>query len=238
MADPRWLVAARRYVGTKEVKGSKHNPLILKWWQAIRAPFTDDETPWCAGFVGGCLEEVGIKSSRSAAARSYEKWGVGLSKPAIGCIVTFSRKGGGHVGFCVGHTQTTIAILGGNQRDQVNTTIYPKNGTALKVTSYRWPAGEPLPWAAKEGDLGDAPEGGPVTFMDHADDEEKPGLFAKIRNWAAGSTVFSGLAYFTDWQIALVILGGFVVLLLLGLALGLWLFGKDGVRRWVRKQVW
>lgn len=244
MAEPRWLVAARRYVGTKEVRGSKHNPLILKWWQAIRAPFTDDETPWCAGFVGGCLEEVGIKSSRSASARSYERWGVALNKPAIGCVVVFSRRGGGHVGFCVGHSKNTVAVLGGNQRDMVNITNFEKIGGSLKVTAYRWPEGEKLPWAAKEGELDDAPEGGPVTLMGQADDpgiedeaEERPGLFSKIRNWAAGSSIFGFLTYLTDWQMALVAFGVFVGVSLFLLALAVWLFGKDGVRRWVRKQV-
>lgn len=72
MTEPVWLRIARGYLGQREIVGRKHNPLILRWWQRIRAPFTDDETPWCAGFVGGVLEEAGIKSSRSAAARSYE----------------------------------------------------------------------------------------------------------------------------------------------------------------------
>lgn len=178
MTDPRWLTAARQFVGTREVKGRKHNPLILQWWSAIRAPFTDDETPWCAAFVGGVLESVGIKSTRSAAARSYERWGVRLNKPAVGCIVTFSRKGGGHVGFCVGHSKTSVAVLGGNQRDSVNVTNFSKESSALKVTGYRWPAGEPLPWAARETELDDAPAGGPVTFMGGQPDD--PGIEDEI----------------------------------------------------------
>jgi hypothetical protein len=53
MSEPRWLAEARRHLGVREIAGRKHNPLILRWWTLIRAPFTDDETPWCAGFVGG-----------------------------------------------------------------------------------------------------------------------------------------------------------------------------------------
>src|SRR5437868_11136252 len=98
--DPRWLIKARSYIGLKEIKGRKHNPQILQWWTLIRAGFTDDETPWCAGFVGGVLESVGIKSSRSAAARSYLKWGVKLDEPVPGCIVVLERgAANGHVFF-------------------------------------------------------------------------------------------------------------------------------------------
>ena len=47
--EPRWLVEARKYMGQMEIKGPRHNPLILQFWKDIkRGGIKDDETPWCA----------------------------------------------------------------------------------------------------------------------------------------------------------------------------------------------
>lgn len=146
MGEPKWLTEARRHRGQREIKGAQHNPFILKLWSAIRAPFTDDETPWCAAFVGGCLEAAGIKSSRSAAARSYLKWGAGLTRPVLGCVVVFERgPTHGHVAFLVGLTPAGDPVcLGGNQGDEVNERTFDRR----RVLAYRWPASEGLqrPW--------------------------------------------------------------------------------------------
>lgn len=145
MSEPRWLVRARAYIGTREIPGPKHNPIILKWWEAIKAPFRDDETPWCAAAVGGVLEEVGIRSSRSAAARSYMKWGVKLRAAAVGAIVVFARGNNGwsgHVGIVVGKDKWGhLLVWGGNQGD--TTSIKPFG--VDRVLGYYWPDGETLP---------------------------------------------------------------------------------------------
>ena len=39
MTEPVWLRIARGYLGQREMAGRKHNPLILRWWARIRAPF-------------------------------------------------------------------------------------------------------------------------------------------------------------------------------------------------------
>lgn len=140
-----WLDIARKYLGTREIKGPKHNPLILRWWAAIRAPFTDDETPWCAAFVGGVLEECGIRSSRSASARSYMKWGRSVPGPLLGAIVVFWRGSpdgwSGHVGFIAGQDQHgNLMVLGGNQGDEVNIKPFSKD----RVLGYRWPSEFPV----------------------------------------------------------------------------------------------
>ncbi|EDR9797697.1 TIGR02594 family protein, partial [Salmonella enterica subsp. enterica serovar Zongo] len=65
MSEPKWLAEARRYIGEREIKGAQHNPLIVQMWRDIkRGGIKDDETPWCAAFVGAVLEHVGIKSTR------------------------------------------------------------------------------------------------------------------------------------------------------------------------------
>ncbi|WP_232099079.1 TIGR02594 family protein [Aeromonas veronii] len=75
-------------------------------------------------------------------ARSYASWGEKLEKPVAGCVVVFSRDGGGHVGFVVGQDKAgNLLVLGGNQADAVNVKAFPRS----RVTAYRWPAGEPKP---------------------------------------------------------------------------------------------
>jgi uncharacterized protein (TIGR02594 family) len=142
MSDHSWLAEARKHIGQREIAGTRHNPLILRWWTAIRAPFTDDETPWCAAYVGGVLEAVGIRSSRSAMARSYMRWGVNVA-PAVGAIVVFSRPPrltSGHVGFVVGRDQHgRLMVLGGNQGDAVNIRAFSLD----RVLGYRWPDDHP-----------------------------------------------------------------------------------------------
>lgn len=89
-----------------------------------------DHTPWCAGFVGWCLEKSGLKSTNSLMARSYEKWGLSSAHdPLPGDVVTFYRgekkSGFGHVGFFLGFDKRgSILVLGGNQGDSVNVTAY------------------------------------------------------------------------------------------------------------------
>lgn len=139
----RWIAEARKLIGVHEIKGPQHNPEILQMWKDIkRGGIKDDETPWCAAFTGAMLERVGIQSSRFESAKSYTSWGVELHEPAYGCVVTFTREGGGHVGFVVGQdVNGNLLVLGGNQADAVNIRSFSRN----RVTAYRWPANEPGP---------------------------------------------------------------------------------------------
>ena len=43
---------------------------------AMVDPMADDESPWCAAFVGAVLAECGLAGTGSLTARSYLKWGV------------------------------------------------------------------------------------------------------------------------------------------------------------------
>lgn len=97
---------------------------------------------WCSAFVGAMFEDVGIASSRFESARSWESWGRYLPRPVYGCVVTFSRPGGGgHVGFVVGQdVHGNLLVLGGNQENEVNVRAFSRR----RVTSYRWPAGVAL----------------------------------------------------------------------------------------------
>jgi uncharacterized protein (TIGR02594 family) len=139
--EPVWLRRALQEVGVREIPGPKHSARVLSYWEQSKLYFSDDETPWCAGFVGAMLEDCGIRSTRSGMARSYENWGQPCGA-VPGAVVTFWRgsksSGSGHVGFVTGKDQYgNVMVLGGNQGDEVN--IKPFD--TARVTSYRWPAG-------------------------------------------------------------------------------------------------
>jgi uncharacterized protein (TIGR02594 family) len=147
MTEPAWLSIARDLIGLREIKGPTHEPEILKLWRDAGLTFTDDETAWCAGFVGGVLKRADITPSFSASARSYMTWGSdclanGPREIPLGAVVVFSRppsEWSGHVGFATGITEDgNIMTLGGNQKDSVN--IAPIAGARLIAA--RWPAEE------------------------------------------------------------------------------------------------
>jgi uncharacterized protein (TIGR02594 family) len=146
---PNWLKGAYKYLGLKEIPGSRDNPQIVAWWQDIGAGwFDDDETPWCGAFVGGTLLEAEIDilpGAKAPRARAWEKWGQKLDGPAIGAVVTFSRRSGGpgagHVAFVLGQKGGRIVCLGGNQSNAVTVA----NFATSRITSYRWPSSVPTP---------------------------------------------------------------------------------------------
>ena len=137
MTEPVWLQNSRKLIGMQEVPGADNNPAIVQMWKDIRrGGIKDDKTPWCAAFVGAMLERAGIRSTRFESAKSYLKWGVMLARPVVGCVVVFTRAGGGHVGFVVGRDISgNLLVLGGNQSDAVNIKVFP----LTRVTGYRWP---------------------------------------------------------------------------------------------------
>ena len=125
---------AAGYFGLKEYPGAKHNPEIIRMAHASGGKWVnDDETPWCAAFVGACLGEAGLNGTSSLRARSYEKWGVEVKPKDVqrGDVVVKSRghpsSGMGHVFFfhAWGTDGKTVLGLGGNQGDQVRIDAYP-----------------------------------------------------------------------------------------------------------------
>jgi uncharacterized protein (TIGR02594 family) len=141
LADmPPWLQVAHREIGVKERPGFNNNPRILQYHATTRLHGTTDEIPWCASFVGFCLEQVGLTSTRSAAAASYRTYGQ-RCEPKPGAIVVFGKAdrdaaGTGHVAFYVGDDGPDhILVLGGNQKNQVS--IAKRLRSA--IVSVRWP---------------------------------------------------------------------------------------------------
>lgn len=147
-----WFTKALEYVGLREIAGIKHAPAIVKFWSRIKmAGIKDDETPWCAAFVGSALEEKNIKSTRTGWALDYAKWGQKLDYPAQGAIAYKKRVNsagktiGGHVAFVAGQDELgRIMLLGGNQGNKVGIDPFGVSG----IMGYRWPNGYPLPTRA------------------------------------------------------------------------------------------
>lgn len=134
----KWLEEAKKEIGVSEhtIDGSKAVDQMWRDNKMSGLVGTAKTVPWCAGFVNAMLERSGIRSTRSDSSKSYIDYGVKLSEPKYGCVVVFSRKGGGHVGFCVGKTKDgNLLILGGNQSDAVNI----KSFSTDRVIAYRYP---------------------------------------------------------------------------------------------------
>lgn len=153
-----WVGVGRSRIGTHEIKGAKHNPLVLAMWETAFAAtgqkcwIKDDETAWCGGFVGYCFGKDNnkdlIKHIPKAfyRAKDWAESGTAINKPAYGCVVVFSRSGGGHVGIVVGKDQHgNIMVLGGNQSDAVNIKPFSKD----RVLAYRWCGTQKLPLASR-----------------------------------------------------------------------------------------
>jgi len=139
MEQPRWLAHAWAELGQREVRGVADNPRIRAFYRdAGQKTEHHDEVPWCAAFVGACLERAGLSSMRSLMARSYLHWGAPIANGRYGAIAVLSRgadPAAGHVGFLLGETDTEIALLGGNQSDAVTVVTYPK----ARLLGFRWP---------------------------------------------------------------------------------------------------
>jgi len=147
VTKPAWLIEAEKYIGLREIPGVKHEPIILGWWRAIKmGGIKDDETPYCAAFVGAMLETAGYISTRSGWAKSYLDWGVRLDKPALGAVAVLSRSGGGgHVGFVVGLDATgRVLLLGANQSNMVSIAPFDVS----RVISWRYPTAASVPMFA------------------------------------------------------------------------------------------
>lgn len=149
MTNPRWLTLAKSLIGTREIPGAKHSPTIMGWVKNLGAKVlgitvTDDETPWCGTFVAHIMTESKIAPPPIAVrASSWGSWGRELVGPRPGCVLVFTRAGGGHVGLYVGERQDAYRVLGGNQSNAVSETWIDKR--RLAKGGMRWPGGEPLP---------------------------------------------------------------------------------------------
>lgn len=121
-----WMIIAEGEKGVKEITGiSSHTPRILEYHAMTTLKAKADEVPWCSSFMNWVMHRAGYPITRSAAAKSWLKWGKEVPLQ-YGAIVVLKRTGGHHVGFYTGETANTVYLLGGNQADAVNVRQYKK----------------------------------------------------------------------------------------------------------------
>lgn len=144
---PSWVLHALAEIGQAEVHGSGTNLRIASYWKGadIDVHVTDDETPWCAAFVGAMLSSGMVFGTRKANAKSYLDWGdsLPLVSPPLGAVVVLNRPPNawqGHVGFCAGVDGMRIHLLGGNQGDRVSIASFDR----ARIAGIRWPKEVPL----------------------------------------------------------------------------------------------
>jgi uncharacterized protein (TIGR02594 family) len=116
----------------KELSGKeKNNPRIIWYHSFTTLRATDDETAWCSAFMNAAaIMGGGYPGTRSAAAISWEKYGVEIAPENAqeGDILIFKRKDAQnpqarHVAFFkqayVENGKKVIECLGGNQSNSV-----------------------------------------------------------------------------------------------------------------------
>lgn len=127
---PRMIENALSLLGTKEIKGSKSNPVILNMAKEIGVDkiYTNDDTSWCAVFQG-FICKISNKPALDPKgdiynllrAKSFADWGnpVVRGEEMLGDILVFKRPGGFHVGMYIAESKSTFFVLGGNQGNAV-----------------------------------------------------------------------------------------------------------------------
>ncbi len=130
---PRHMTIAYELIGTKEIVGSKHSPIILGWAKELGLGdiYTNDELAWCGLFFAYVM----MKADRKVELPTKDKYDylralryqfmpnvteVAKGDECVGDILIFQRPEGGHIGFCVSMSDKAYSVLGGNQGNQVS----------------------------------------------------------------------------------------------------------------------
>lgn len=149
MKEPKWYTLAKSLRNTREIPGPRSNSKIIGWAKRLGGWvanfYRNDDIPWCGLFVAHCMSVAVPKEKivkNPLGARNWAQYGRRLAKPRVGCILVFSRRGGGHVGFYAGETKTAFLVLGGNQSNNVNFKWISKR--RLVAGGMRWPKTVPI----------------------------------------------------------------------------------------------
>jgi uncharacterized protein (TIGR02594 family) len=186
MSQPRWLALAWGDLGVAETPGADHTHRVVRYYADVgHAQITNDETAWCAAFLGSCLERAGIASTRSLMARSYLGWGEPLGEFRPGAVAVLSRTADpalGHAGFLVGETTDSVILLGGNQSDAVTVEAFPRS----RLLALRWPS--PVIPEAEPAAPPVIPEGASAPIRDPAEDAQFNRALAHVLEMEGGWT--------------------------------------------------
>lgn len=129
--QPRHMLKAIELYGIAETPGPQNTPVIMGWAKELKIDYYKaDETPWCGLFASIVMARAGRPIAKDPLrALSWAEWGVPVTIPMYGDILTFKRDGGGHVGLYAAEDDQFYYVLGGNQGDKVS--ISPKRKETL-----------------------------------------------------------------------------------------------------------
>lgn len=137
---------AVKEIGVKEWKDGE-NPVILAYFKDAGHPqIVDDETAWCAAFVGAMLKRLGLKPTGSLLARSYLNYGTPVEyKDVLPGDIFIKPRGNstwqGHVAIVLRKKGAFVECVGGNQKNQVSIATY----NASSALGFRRPPAPPKP---------------------------------------------------------------------------------------------
>lgn len=132
---PRMLLEAVSLIGTLEGPGTRENPTIVAWADEVARLYPSaynnwaadwynkDSIAWCGLAMAVCAARAGREPPKSwLSALAWAAWGEAVpeDQAALGDVLVFTRKGGGHVSLYVGEDATHFHMLGGNQEDAFN----------------------------------------------------------------------------------------------------------------------
>ena len=131
----RLLDCALQAGGTREIRGDKHNPVVLGWFADAGAAWVDDdETAWCSAFACGMAELAGLHNPRTIRARNWLNIGPAHAKVIDkiedllpGDIVVMTRgsnKAQAHVTILLFAHGSWMHGIGGNQGNMVQPKKY------------------------------------------------------------------------------------------------------------------
>jgi uncharacterized protein (TIGR02594 family) len=144
-APPPWVTELRAVLGLHELRD---NAKLSAWLRSDGKTLGNPgKLPWCGDAVDTAIARALPSEPRPGAlgknpywARNWRLLGKDTS-PCLGAVLVFSRDGGGHVGFAVGHDATHFHVLGGNQGDTVSVVRIAKS----RLLAARWPATATVP---------------------------------------------------------------------------------------------
>jgi len=133
------LELAQVFEGERERAGAESNPFIVWCLQSCWRDATDDEIPWCSGFISRMAERRHRSRSQSLRARSWLRVGIaiGLDDAVPGEDLVILKRGRepqpgpevieapGHVGFFAGREGDAVLVYGGNQSNAVGLARFP-----------------------------------------------------------------------------------------------------------------
>lgn len=148
MSNPIWLEHAFKDKDVHEIRGGE-NPRIIEMGSYTTLKPKEDEIPWCSDAVCAWMEECGIPSTKSAAAKSWLEWGIALNEPRVGCVCVIQQKttgqdkatgssSGYHVALLLDVDADYVYLFGGNQSDRVKKSAFPLS--KYRICGYRWPS--------------------------------------------------------------------------------------------------